>query len=55
MHDLIVPIAGGFVFSIIAFRAIRMGLRIHRELRRQRLLEHLDWSGESTVRHIPRI
>ncbi|MEM6823520.1 MAG: hypothetical protein AAGB18_05950 [Pseudomonadota bacterium] len=55
MHDLIIPVAGGFVFAIIAYRTIRMLLRIHRELRRQRLLEHLDWSGDSTVRHIPRI
>ena len=44
MYDQIIAMAGGVAFGIITYRAIRMGLRLHKEQKRKRLLEHLDWS-----------
>ncbi len=44
MYDHLIAIGGGIAFGIIAYRVIRMVLRIQKEQRRKRLLNHLDWS-----------
>lgn len=44
MYEALIVVGGGIAFGIITYRGIRIGLQLHREYRRQRLMEHLDWS-----------
>lgn len=44
MYEVAMAVAGGIAFGIITYRAIRMSIRMHKEYRRKRLLDHLDWS-----------
>lgn len=55
MYDIAMAGAGGLAFGIIAYRAIRIGLRISKEQRRKRLLNHLDWGVDEFGRPRRRI